>query len=318
MKLTKNIKQLKGDASFRSFFRIKKKKLSSIIVYAKKNKRLNLLIYDAINKILIKNNILAPKLINDNYSKNFIEIQDFGNQTIFNFLKKNNKNKILIFKKIISLLNKIQLIKDKRIINFKKQNYIIPKYSSKILFEEAKLFSKWYVPQKLPKSAQSKFKKDYEKVIKILIKKIFLKNDVFVHRDFHVSNLMLIRSKIGVIDTQDALIGNKAYDLASLIDDVRFKTSNILKEKILDIYLKSHKRLDVKKFRNDFEIISVLRNLKIIGIFARLAIRDKKKDYLKLIPYTWSLIRLRSKNKKRFKELNSLLNKTSLRNKLEK
>ena len=318
MKLTKNIKQIKGDASFRSFFRIKKNKLSSVIVYAKKNKKLNLLIYDTINKILIKNNILAPKLINENYSKNFIEIQDFGNQTIFHFLKKNTKNKILIFKKIISLLNKIQLIKDKGIISFKKKNYIIPKYSSKILLEEAKLFSKWYVPQKILKSDQSKFKKDYEKVVKILIKKIFLKNDVFVHRDFHVSNLMLIRSKIGVIDTQDALIGNKAYDLASLIDDVRFKTSNILKEKILDIYLKSHKRLDVKKFRNDFEIISVLRNLKIIGIFARLAIRDKKKDYLKLIPYTWSLIRLRSKNKKRFKELNSLLNKTSLRNKLEK
>ena len=318
MKLTKNIKQIKGDASFRSFFRIKKNKLSSVIVYAKKNKKLNLLIYDTINKILIKNNILAPKLINENYSKNFIEIQDFGNQTIFHFLKKNTKNKILIFKKIISLLNKIQLIKDKGIISFKKKNYIIPKYSSKILFEEAKLFSKWYVPQKILKSDLSKFKKDYEKVVKILIKKIFLKNDVFVHRDFHVSNLMLIRSKIGVIDTQDALIGNKAYDLASLIDDVRFKTSNIFKEKIFDIYIKSNKRLDVKKFKNDFEIISVLRNLKIIGIFTRLAIRDKKKDYLKLIPYAWSLIRLRSKDNKMFKELNSLLNKTLLRSKLEK
>ena len=309
MKLTKNIKQIKGDASFRSFFRIKKKKLSSIIVYAKKNKRLNLLIYDAINKILIKNNILAPKLIHNNYSQNYIEIQDFGNQTIFHFLKKKTKNKILVFKKIIILLNKIQLIKDKRIINFKKQNYTIPKYSSKILLEEAKLFSKWYVPQKIPESDQSKFKKDYEKIIKILIKKISLKNEVFVHRDFHVSNLMKIRSKIGVIDTQDALIGNKAYDLASLIDDVRFKTSNFFKEKIFNIYLKSHKRLDIKKFRNDFEIISILRNLKIIGIFTRLAIRDKKKDYLKLIPYTWSLIRLRSKKKIMFRELNSLLNK---------
>ena len=67
--------------------------------------------------------------------------------------------------------------------------------------------------------------------------------------------------------------------------------------------------MNVKKFRNDFEILSVLRNLKIIGIFTRLAIRDNKKNYLKLIPYTWSLIRLRSKNKKMFKELNSLLNK---------
>ena len=310
MKFTKNIKQIKGDASFRSFFRNKKKNLSSIIIYAKREKKLNLLIYDTINKILIKNNILAPKLISENYSKNFIEVQDFGNQTVFQFLKKNSKNKLLIFKKIIKLLGKIQLIKDRKMINFKKQNYIIPKYSFKILFEEAKLFSNWYVPQKLSQTNQPQFKKDYEKVIKVLIKKISLKNDVLVHRDFHVSNLMLVNNKIGVMDTQDALIGNRAYDLASLIDDVRFKTSNILKEKIFDIYLKSQKKLSVKKFRKDFEIISVLRNLKIIGIFTRLALRDNKKSYLKLIPYTWSLIRLRSKNNKVFKELNILLDKS--------
>jgi aminoglycoside/choline kinase family phosphotransferase len=309
MKLTKNLKQIKSDASFRYFFRNKKKKLSSVIVYAKKDKRLNLLTYDAINKILIKNNILAPKLINENYAKNFIEIQDLGNQTVFSFLKNKNKNKLLIFKKIINLLNKIQLIKDKKVINFKKQNYIVPKYSSEILLDEAKLFSAWYAPQVVPQANQSKFKKNYEKVIKILIKKITLKNDTFVHRDFHVSNLMLMNNKIGVIDTQDALFGNSAYDLASLIDDVRFETSNILKEKIFYIYLRSNKKLNIKKFRNDFEIISVLRNLKIIGIFTRLAMRDNKKDYLKLIPYTWSLIRLRSQNNKIFKELNSLLDK---------
>ena len=309
MKLTKNLKQIKGDASFRSFFRTKKKNTSSIIVYARKDKKLNLLIYDAINKILIKNNILAPKLINKNYSKNFIEIQDFGNQSILNFIKKNNKKKLFNFKKIINLLVKLQLIKDRKVINFKKQKYIIPKYSSKILFEEAKLFSDWYAPQKLYKANKLKFKKDYEKVIKVLIKKISLKNNIFVHRDFHISNLMLTNGKIGVLDTQDALIGNRAYDLASLIDDVRFETSNILKEKIFDIYIKSQKRLNVKKFRKDFEIISVLRNLKIIGIFTRLAMRDNKKNYLKLIPYAWSLITLRSKNNKIFKKLKILLDK---------
>ena len=57
MKLRKNLKKIKGDASFRSFYRSKKKKLSTIIVYAKKDKKLNLLIYDAINKILKKNDI---------------------------------------------------------------------------------------------------------------------------------------------------------------------------------------------------------------------------------------------------------------------
>ena len=68
-----------------------------------------------------------------------------------------------------------------------------------------------------------------------------LKNNIFVHRDFHISNLMKVKNQIGVIDSQDALIGNKAYDLASLIDDVRFKTSKSLKDKIYKSYLSNQK-----------------------------------------------------------------------------
>ena len=143
-----------------------------------------------------------------------------------------------------------------------------------------------------------------------MVKQIKLKNDVFVHRDFHISNLMISKNKIGVIDTQDALIGNKAYDLASLIDDVRFKTSKKFKDKVFTLFISKNKKLDIKKFKNDFIIISVLRNLKIIGIFTRLAFRDNKKQYLRLIPYAWSLIRLRTNNNKIFKDLNNLLFKS--------
>ena len=88
MNFLKNLKRLKGDASSRIFFRKKSKNSSSIIVYSNKDKISNLLNYACINKILIKNKILAPKLISEHYSKNYIEIQDFGNQTIFNILKK--------------------------------------------------------------------------------------------------------------------------------------------------------------------------------------------------------------------------------------
>ena len=308
MKFNKNLKRLKGDASFRIFFRKKEKKLSSIIVFASKDKKINLLVYDSINKILILNNILAPKLLNENYSKNYIEIEDFGSQTIFKLLKKKSINKLEIFKKVIKLLCKIQLIKQRQTKNFKKKKYKIPIYQPKILLAEAKLFSDWYVSKKLIKSKQLIFKKKFIKIINNLIKKIRLKNNIFVHRDFHVSNLMMVNNKIGVIDSQDALIGNKAYDLASLIDDVRFKTSVDIKKKIFKLYLRSQKKLNKKNFKNDFEIISVIRNLKVIGIFTRLAVRDNKRKYLKLIPYAWNLIRLRSKNDKKFKDLNDLLN----------
>ena len=139
--------------------------------------------------------------------------------------------------------------------------------------------------------------------IKLLLSKLSFKNDTFVHRDFHVSNLVVnFKNQIGLIDNQDALI-ETSYDLASLIDDVRFKTSNSLKVKVYNYYLKTNKKIDADKFKNDFELLSVLRNLKIIGIFTRLAERDKKTKYLKLIPYAWKMIDNRLAQNK---DLNSL------------
>tara|TARA_B100000073_G_scaffold345390_1_gene354300 strand:+ start:484 stop:1440 length:957 start_codon:yes stop_codon:yes gene_type:complete len=308
MKNLEYVKKLKGDASFRKFFRKKNKKKTSIIVYAKKEKKKNLLIYDSINKVLKKNNILAPKLYEENYKKDYIVIQDFGDETIYEIFNKYSSNKFQYFRKIIKLLTKIQSIKDKNIKNFKKKNYVIPKYKKKILFEESQLFCDWYTKSLLTKKNQDRFKKKFTVTVNKLISNLKLKNNTFVHRDFHISNLMKVKNQIGVIDSQDAVIGNKAYDLASLIDDVRFKTSKTLKRKIYMLYIKDQKKLDERKFKNDFEILSILRNLKIIGIFTRLAVRDGKKKYLKLIPYAWNLINLRIKNNIIFKDLKNLLN----------
>ena len=301
----KELKEIKGDASFRKFYRNKKN--HSIVVYAIKDKVKNLLIYDAINKILLKNKILAPKLLGQNYKNNYIEVEDFGDDVLNKLLKLKKTKKILTFKKILKILIKLQSIKDKHIINFENQKYIVMEYDNKTLSNEANLFCEWYTPEKLNSFKNINFKKKYQKEIKKLISKLNFKNDTFVHRDFHVSNLINFKNNIALIDSQDALIGNKAYDLASLIDDVRIKTSNKLKNQILNDYLKTLKKNEIKKFINDFEILSVLRNLKIIGIFTRLAVRDNKKKYTKMIPYAWKMINYRIKNNKEFKNLKSIL-----------
>tara|TARA_Y100000816_G_scaffold284885_1_gene263814 strand:+ start:1065 stop:2012 length:948 start_codon:yes stop_codon:yes gene_type:complete len=301
--------EIKGDASFRKFFRKKINNRSLIKVFAKKEKFKNLVVYDAINKILRKNKILAPNLYSENYKKNFIEIEDFGDKTILNQLRKKRKNKFNYFKKIIKLLIKIQSIKNRQVKTFQNKSYLIPKYEKKILIKEANLFCDWYVKKNFVNKYNDNFSKQFRKIIKDLVSNLMLKDDVFVHRDFHVSNLMLVNKNLGVIDSQDALIGNRAYDLASLIDDVRFKNSKSLKKKIFNFYLKKQKKIDNNKIKNDFEILSILRNLKIIGIFTRLAIRDGKKNYLKFIPYTWKLISFRINENVIFQDLKNLLNK---------
>ena len=303
-----SISPIKGDASFRKFYRKKTRNSSTIIVYAKKEKEKNLLNYDSINKILNKKKISAPKLISENYSNNFIEVEDFGNNTIFNIIKKTNINKSKIYKKILLILIKLQNIKLRKIKNFNKKIYKIPNYSHRIIFQEAKLFLDWYIPQVIKKNKRHKIKKDLKKIIDLLISEIQLPNSTFVHRDFHVSNLMIKKNKISLIDTQDAVYGNIAYDLASLIDDVRLKTSNNFKKNVYENYINlNKKKVNKVKFKNDFEILSVLRNLKIIGIFTRLAIRDNKKKYLKLIPHAWKLIEYRINNNNLFTELKKKL-----------
>ena len=299
---------IKGDASFRKFYRKRQNNKSSIIVYARKEKTKNLLNYDSINKLLLKNKIFAPKLILENFSKNFIEIEDFGKKTIFDIFKRKKNNRLKIYKKILIILIKLQNIKSRKIKNFKNKYYEIPNYSKKLLFDEANLFLDWYIPQFINKNKRIKIKKELKKILINLINKIQLPNNTFVHRDFHISNLMINNNKISIIDSQDAVYGNIAYDLASLIDDVRIKTSTNLKEIIYNNYLKlNNKKINKTKFKNDFEILSVLRNLKVIGIFTRLALRDKKKKYLQLIPYTWKLIEDRIDNNDVFIDLKKKL-----------
>jgi aminoglycoside/choline kinase family phosphotransferase len=291
---------IKGDASFIKFYIKKNKKKSSIIIYSKREKIKNLLNYDSINKLLLNNKISAPRLLSENFNKNYIEIEDLGTKTLFDILKKKKTNKFKIYEKILIILIKLQNIKVKKIKNFKKNFYKIPNYSKTLIYKEANLFLDWYVPYTLNKQKRSKIKKS----ISSLLGKIQLPNNTFVHRDFHVSNLMFKKNKISVIDSQDALYGNIAYDLASLIDDVRLKTSDNLKEMIYQNYLYlNKKKINEIKFKNDFEILSVLRNLKIIGIFTRLAVRDGKRKYLKSIPHAWKLIENRVNNNDIFKDL---------------
>ena len=300
----KKFKKLSGDASFRQFYRTN----NSVLVYSKIQKRSNLLNYDAVNKILIKNKILAPGLISQNYKKNFIEIEDFGNKNMLEKIK-SSKTKLNEYKKILKILNQIQKIKNFKTQNFLKKKFNLSNYSKAKILKESYLFLDWYLPANKLIIQKGHLKKNLKKIIDNLYLNLKIKRKVFVHRDFHVSNMMFYKNKIALIDSQDAVLGNPAYDLASLIDDVRIKTSNSFKSNILKVFLSKFKYKNESQFINDFEILSVLRNLKIMGIFTRLAKRDKKRKYLKLIPYAWKLIDNRIKSNTNFHDLKNFLQK---------
>ena len=303
------LKKISGDASYREYYRLKKNKKTSIIVFAKQEKYKNLIVYSAVNKILNKNNILAPRLLNFFVKENIIEISDLGEKSFLTFIK-NKKNKSNEYKKLIDLIIKMQKIKLKN--NYKFKNFYIKfnKYTINELNKETDLFFDWYIKFFIKNKSIKNIKKIFKKELNIIYKKIYLKNNYFIHRDFHASNIMLTNKKLSVIDSQDAIIGNPLYDVVSLIDDVRIKLPINLQNNLYNYYIDNSKLKSEDKIslKNDFDILSVQRNLKILGIFVRLYKRDQKPNYLKYLPYTWSLIERRMKNPI-FNKLNKLFKK---------
>ena len=303
------LKKISGDASFREFYRLKKGNKSSIIVKAKKEKFKNLISYTIINKILNKNKINAPLLISNHYKHNIIEISDLGEKSFYDTVVK-RKNKLSYYKDLIEIIFKLQKIKVQKSYKFGKFKLRLQKYSLKNLHKESDLFFDWYLKFNSKNIKIGKVKKILKKELNKIYKKLYFKNNTFVHRDFHASNVMINKKKFGLVDSQDAIVGNPLYDVASLIDDVRIKLPTDLQNKLLKFYYSKSKlkKENFKNLKNDYDILSVQRNFKILGIFVRLSKRDRKSNYLKYLPHTWSLINKRLKNPI-FKNLKLLLQK---------
>ncbi len=291
------LKKISGDASFREFYRLKKNNKSSIIVSAKKEKFKNLAVYAVINNILNNNRINAPKLLSNHYKNDMIEISDLGEKSFYDHVI-SKKNKINSYKLLIKLLIKMQKIKVKKLYKFEKLKIKIQNYTLSNLHKESDLFFDWYLKYFIKNKKIGKIKKILRSELNKAYKKLNYKNNIFVHRDFHISNVMINKNKLGIIDSQDAIIGNPLYDVSSLIDDVRIKLPNKLQNQLLDFYHKNSKLKNdhIEKLKNDFDILSIQRNLKILGIFVRLYKRDNKDNYLKFLPYTWTLIEKRLQN----------------------
>ena len=309
------IKKISGDASFREFYKIEKNYKCTILVRANKDIFRNLIIYAAINHLLVKNRIKAPRLVQEYFADNMMEIENLGNYSFLDYIKKKN-NKFDDYKKLIDLIIKLQKISFKKDIKFKNRKIKINKYNLSELHAESDLFFDWYIKSNGKKKNLKKNKIEIKKELNILYQKLYFQDMCFVHRDFHASNIMIKNNKFGLIDSQDAIRGNLLYDVASLIDDVRIKLPQALKSSLFFYYLS--KTSKIKKGReellakNDFDILSVQRSLKILGIFVRLCKRDNKSNYLKYLPYTWQLLELRLKNPI-FINLKRLLNKVAPR-----
>ncbi|MEM8772048.1 MAG: phosphotransferase [Pseudomonadota bacterium] len=164
-------------------------------------------------------------------------------------------------------------------------------YDGLALRTEAALFSEWYWPLKTNTSPPDDFCAEFNSIIDEMTGALSLPSTI-VLRDYHAENLLWLPgrdgiARTGVIDFQDGLFGSPAYDLASLLEDARRDVSASLADHLLTTYadrgFSSDKALQ-DAFKSDYAIVAAQRNAKILGVFARLAKRDQKPRYLDFLP----------------------------------
>ena len=158
------------------------------------------------------------------------------------------------------------------------------------------MYIKWELNIKKSKNAL----KDWDNIWSNLLKGISYKNTSVVLRDFHVDNIFYLRDrnkieKIGLIDFQDCLIGHPAYDLVSLLQDVRVFLS-IEEQNSLYNYYTKYAKIKQNNFKYAYLVLGTQRLFKIIGIFKKLAIKQGKVNYLKYLPRTKKLIKYNLKS----------------------
>lgn len=165
-------------------------------------------------------------------------------------------------------------------------------YSAELMSEKAALAWQWYLR---PADKSYGEKADlFERRFETILAQFDQKSDVLIQRDFHAENLIWLPSregnaKVGMLDFQDALVGHRAYDLASLLQDARRDVAPKLEQQMIDRYL-AKTGLDNGAFLAEYHLLGVQRNLRILGVFARLSLHFGKASYVDLIPRVWGYL----------------------------
>jgi aminoglycoside/choline kinase family phosphotransferase len=295
-KLT-DIRPASADASFRRYFRVTDSNTgNTFIVMDAPPEKEDCEPFIHITRLLRSVNVNAPDIITMDLEQGFLLLDDLGNRQYLDHLDESSSDD-LYSDALVALIN-MQRIQDH-----------LPPYDKQRLRDEMGLFEPWYLNRHLGISLNDQQKSVLDSIYDLLIESALEQPQVFVHRDYHSRNLMLVdENNPGVIDYQDAVIGPVTYDLVSLFKDCYIEWPGNKVEHWLDQYLQLtpiELPVDRNQFIRWFDLMGVQRHLKVLGIFARLNYRDGKSQYLDDLPLTLKYV-VDACN--RYEELKPLLN----------
>ena len=284
-----------ADASFRRYFRVHLgdyKGHKTLIAMDAPPPQEDCAPFVKVAQMLMDRGLNAPKVIAQDLENGFLLLSDLGDSTYLSALT--NETALKLYGDATDALVKMQL---SSLADLSKSS-VLPPYDEALLTREMQLFADWYVAKHLGFSMNAEQQGWLQQTFDALIANIIAQGQVMVHRDYHSRNLMICNeNNPGVLDFQDAVHGAITYDLVSLLKDayIEWDEEQIIDwavrywEKARKAGLPVHK--DFSEFYRDFEWMGAQRHIKVLGIFARLSIRDGKDGYLKDMPLVMHYLR---------------------------
>ncbi len=281
-----DIISMAGDASLRSYSRIKHDKKSYILMDSSLDP-------ESMRGFLKVGNVLSsgysvPQVVAVDTDKHFAILEDLGDISYTKILQANKEMEKELYQHAVELLADLHGLS----IDHKAHDLIL--YGDDLLLNEVLLLIDWYYPFLHGKEISDKLRKEFVDLWLGMFAKIHFKDHCLVLRDYHADNLMWLSNrkgiqKVGLLDFQDAVVGSYAYDLVSLLEDARRDVDSMVVAEMLNLYL-NVASVEKDKFIVDYNILGAQRNSKILGIFVRKFIRDKDIRYLAFLPRVFAYL----------------------------
>lgn len=284
---------LAGDASNRRYLRLAAEPglPAAVLMDAPPEKGEDVRPFVAVTHWLRERGLSAPEIAGADLEAGFLILEDLGDALYARLLEREPGRDTELYGAAVDLLVDMSGTHAPSVIGPSACRLPLPPYDVSVLAREAALVRQWWLPATGIQPSDD-LAAEFDALVARTTEAVEPAREVLVLRDYHAENLIWLperrgAARVGLLDYQDALSGHAAYDLVSLLEDARRDTSPDLREAMIRRYLERRPDLDHAEFRAAYAALGAQRNLKIVGIFARLAIRDGKPRYLALIPRVW-------------------------------
>ena len=295
-----SLRPASADASFRRYFRADADDGATYVVMDAPPPQEDVRPFIHVAQLFGATGVSVPHILAQDVARGFLLLSDLGPTTYLNQLNHDTAQQLYLDAIDALILLQVHSKPD-----------ALPEYDRAFLARELALFPEWYIGKHLGVTLTDAQQADLSKVFDVILANNLAQAQVYVHRDYHSRNLMVMaKGNPGILDFQGALYGPITYDIVSLLRDAYIEWDE---ELVLDWAIRYWERAkraglpvapDIDSFYRDFEFMGLQRHLKILGIFARLYHRDGKDGYLKDLPL---VLRYTRKAVGRYRELKPLV-----------